>query len=164
VDVRRSVIKLMLDSCVYDVLLLDGSLRNRLYELREAGTVDMLTTQIQREELARTGDEAKRLNLLAIRELLARYVVAAAVVLDETRLNEGRLMGHDGSEEFNRVLRTDYRTGPGHTRDAIIIATAKYEGAVFVTAETKRAAKVARKVGVEVWHVGELSERLAALG
>lgn len=157
------MVKLMLDSCVYDALLEDGPLLNRLHELRRAGVIDPLATQIQREELARTPDVTKRLNLLAIREGLARYVLAAAIVLDETRWDEGRWMTDDGAAEFDAILRTDYRAGRGHTRDAIIIATAKYEGAVFVTAEKNRAAKVARKVGVEVWHLAGLREQSSAL-
>jgi rRNA-processing protein FCF1 len=158
------VLIVMLDSCVYDELVADRDMRKALSAAIEEGSVAVLATHIQRDELTETPDEPKREALLECLHELAHTVPSSVFVLDHSRLDEARLGPFVDGEVFDGTFRTP-REGrqdgmPGHTNDAIILDTSLAEGAVLVTNDEKRLMKVARKAGAKTLTVAEFFSRV----
>lgn len=155
------MLKLMLDSCVYDYLLDDRITFARLHELCESDVVQVLATHLQLEELARTPDVDKRVELLVIHRTLSVDVPVAIGILGKARLGFFRLGTDELHDDFDNHLTTTPEPGRrGHTNDGLIVASTKAEGAIFVTAETGRASRIGPKVGVETWMATELLAKL----
>jgi hypothetical protein len=130
----------MLDSNVFDHLLKDAQVCGLLEELVDSGRVTLLSTHVQRDELAaKTDDLEKRAALLECHDRLTRSVPTGAFVLDVSRFDAARFGPAVGEAAFDDVLRTP-RAGrrdgmPGHTNDALITDTALAEDAILVSSE-----------------------------
>jgi len=159
------MLRVMLDSCVFDRLLDDAEVHNKLYYSGvQSGQVAVMTTHIQRDELVATPDPEKRANLVSCWDLLTRTVTTVPTgmfVLGVSRLDQACL-GED--EVFDQVLRTSAENTkdglPGHTNDALIVHTALVQQATLVTLDRKRMMKVARAVGVHTWTIDEFFDRI----
>lgn len=144
----------MLDTNVYHKLIDDEPVLAWLRHLVGSGVWRILGTHVQRDELARGRDADTRRRLDCF-DSLATVVPTDVFVFDVSRFDQAGLGPTVGTvEELDTVLRTPAagRTDgtPGHTNDAIIIQTARAEGAILVTNEQGRMIKSAPKVGIEV--------------
>jgi hypothetical protein len=156
------MLRVMLDSCVFDELLKDSAARAALQTAIADGKVQVLTSHIQRDELdaIRRRDPEKADRLLEVWTSLTSAVPTAGAVWDVSRWGEARWFGDEQAARFDNTMRTpaegtaDGR--PGHTNDALIVDTARHEEAVFVTVEKDRAKKMARRVGVPILSSAEL--------
>jgi rRNA-processing protein FCF1 len=113
----------LIDSHIHDRIIDVPSALDLVTKLVRNGTIRLLTTHVQADELARTPDEQRRAALMAVP---AERVLAYGFVLDTSRLDEARL-GESGPIESLR------RGNPVHTEDALIGASAQYENATLVT-------------------------------
>lgn len=120
----------------------------------DRGQLEVLFTHITIEELAATPDEERRSRLLLQLVGLGHLIPTGAFVLGFSRLGFARFGSDDEAFEA-------FRSGNvGHTRDALIAATAQYEQCALLTGE-KRLTNRARERGVEVITPDDL---LAELG
>jgi predicted nucleic acid-binding protein len=126
---RRAV----LDSNAVDPLLdLPGAYEAVLTAL-DAGRVELLFTHVNIDELAAVPDLDRRSRLLLTLVDIGRLVPTGAFALDVSRLNFARLNEDIDVVEALRSGNVD------HTRDALIAATAIYEGCALVTNERRGA-------------------------
>jgi rRNA-processing protein FCF1 len=113
----------LIDSDIHDRIIDVPGALDLVTKLVRNGTVRLLTTHVQADELARTPDEQRRAALMAVP---TERVLADGFVLGVSRLGEARL-GESGPIESLR------RGNPVHTADALIGASAQYENATLVT-------------------------------
>lgn len=109
----------------------------------------MLFTHVNIDELAATPDLDRRSQLLLVLVDLGRLVLTGARALDVSRHNFARLADDVDVLEALRSGNID------HTRDALIAATALFEGCALVTNE-RRLGNRARERGIEVLGTVEL--------
>jgi hypothetical protein len=158
--------RFLLDSNVYDDLIGAPPVVDALVELRRRRTIEpLIETHVQRDELARKPE------LLAARDalpaILFMHTRAAAAVWGASRWGEGHWTVTPTSEFVLGVSRLDEaRLGNGqvleairgdtrrenlnHARDALLMDTARAEGAVFVTNE-RRLLNRGTQLGLDVW-------------
>ena len=146
----------MLDSNVFDELLVRQDVAGKLRTLVEQGKVALLSTRVQREQLGETPDEAKRERLLELFDSLPLTPISTVGFWDvDFRWDVNRW----AAEDFDSVLRTPAsgtKDGqPGHTADALIAHAARDGEAVLVTHESGpggRMLKAPPRAGIETWH------------
>jgi hypothetical protein len=109
-------------------------------EAFNVGTIELLMTHIQQDELFAMQDHEKRSRIFTI-----PYVITPTY---------GMVLGTSkpGLARFGEAAKLDAIRSPvgGHTNDALITTTAQYEGATLVTND-KRLGRFARQVGIAVW-------------
>jgi hypothetical protein len=108
-----------------------------------SGSLKILYTHVNIDELAETPDLGRRCHLLVVLASLGQLVPTGATALDFSRLNFCRF-GDD--EDVFEAMRSG---SIAHTRDALIASTALFEKCALVTNE-HRLAKRSRERGVEV--------------
>lgn len=96
----------MLDSNVFDRLLLRPDVVGELQELVDSGMVELLTTHVQREELSAIRDEGERARRLALLSSLTVEVPAGGFVWDVSPWGAGKWMGDTEAAAFDHDLRT----------------------------------------------------------
>ena len=109
----------------------------------DAGRIELLFTHVNIDELAAVPDLDRRARLLLVLVDIGRLVPTGASAFDVSRLNFARLYDDVDVIEALRSGNVD------HTRDALIAATALFEGCALVTNEKRLAAR-ARDRGIEV--------------
>lgn len=122
-DPSPSVLKLMLDTNVVDELIADDELVGMLRHSVDSGSVEVLITHLQIDEVMNTGDNkrAKRgalVQLLA--ELPAVRVPTYGFVLDLSRVDNAMLASKEHAEMFLELTGGNVR----HNEDALIVLTA----------------------------------------
>lgn len=144
--------RVVLDSMVLDLIVADPGVVALIEQLSTDGRLEILTTHVQEDELREIRDEGKA---AAVRRVPRNPTPTAGVVLDFSRLGMARLAPAEPIEAVRGV-------GTSHTADALIAATAAWEGVGLVT-EDRRLGKRATAIGVQVFSFDEFAERLAAL-
>ena len=109
--------RFLLDSNVYDLLVASPEIQERVVDACEEGTVELLMTHIQVDELTAMSDTVKSGRALAIP---FTPVATFGVVLGTSRIGLARF----GDAELIDSVRSDEWN---HTNDALLAATAKYE-------------------------------------
>ncbi|WP_063794054.1 hypothetical protein [Streptomyces graminilatus] len=109
----------------------------------QAGTLKLLYTHVNIDELAEVPDLDRRSTLLLLLVSLSELVPTGATALDYSRLNFCRVS--DESDDFEIMRSQSIK----HTRDALIASTARFEQCALVTNE-HRLAKRSRERGIEV--------------
>ncbi|MFM7346401.1 MAG: hypothetical protein ACKO1J_13670 [Tagaea sp.] len=113
----------MLDSMIYDKIIENDGFLDVLKRRHSQGTLRIIDTHIQLDQLSATTDECKRTRLLALIEelkLLAVRVPTIGGVWDVTRWDEGTF----GSDEENIAIEKAMNSNPRHSQDALIAVTA----------------------------------------
>jgi len=147
---RRAV----LDSNAVDPLIDRPGAYEAVRAALDAGRVELLFTHVNIDELAAVPELDRRSRLLLTLIDIGRLVPTGAFALDVSRLNFARL---DEDVDVIEALRSG---NVDHTRDALIAATAIYEGCALVTNERRLTAR-ARDRGIQVLTTLDL---LAELG
>ncbi len=128
--------RLMLDTNVYDLIVARRGFVERVNAAVEAGTIEILRTRVQEEEIARIPDPGRR---AAMRQVRGRTIAVSDAPW------AGMPKGRAPSE------------------DALIVATAEESADVLVT-EDKDLARRAKEGGrLEVWRFQELVAFVEAL-
>ena len=115
--------RFMIDSMIFDKIIDEPTAAELVRRLATSGVLVLLATHVQIDEVARTSDEDRRNRLLAVP---VESVPTYGVVLGISRLGQARLSESEPLE----TLRGD---NLDHTEDALIAATAQYEGVTLVT-------------------------------
>jgi predicted nucleic acid-binding protein len=128
----------LLDSNAYDPIVDDPDVANLVTRACNAGTIELLDTHIQNDELMNDGKRRDRTLALP-----AVHVPTWGFVLGTSRLG----LAQFGEGEVIDAMRSPSN---GHTNDALLAATAEHHGATLVTGD-RRLTNVARARGIEVW-------------
>lgn len=145
------------DSNVYDVFADSEARRQTLSGAIGAGRLRLLTTHIQRDELAAVTDARRREQLFEVLRL-AVPIATNGFVLGSSRLGEARLMSEADATVFDPKMRNGMSDARG-TNDALIIATARVENATLVS-EDRRCRARAQRAGVTAVSVAWLLQQL----
>lgn len=110
-----------------------------------AGQLEVLYTHVTCDELAAIPNEPRRALLIELLASLGQVVPTGAMVLGYSRLGFSRLSSKDDAEVIEGLRSRAVK----HTPDALIAATARFEGCALVTNE-ERLTKRSREQGIEV--------------
>jgi hypothetical protein len=142
----------MLDSNAFDALALDDAARVRVETAVKNGTLVLVVTHIQIDELNRTPDNERR---LALQRLTVQGTYTAGFVVGVSRLDMGTIPSDDEVAIYNAVTGGN----AAHAEDALILLTARRDGIPVVTDE-RRLPKQCAKYGVEAMKTEALLDRL----
>lgn len=137
--------RFMLDSMVLDELVESEPDRRAVVALIANRQIELFTTHIQEDELARITDEVKRWR---VKSLPRTIIPTSDFVVGVSRLGMARL----GSGRVYELIRH----GQSHVNDALIAATAEHEGHTLVTSERRLKNRAAAHVTVPVWNGSRL--------
>jgi rRNA-processing protein FCF1 len=156
-----SPLRILLDTHVVDALSADVGLLEQLRTAVEQGHLSVMITHLQIDEVIAIPENHERaahrealVNVLA--QLPAERIPTYGFVVGRSRIENARITDDVGSAFIERLRDGNLR----HTVDAVLIATAWRDDAVFVTND-RRARRVARSNGVEALSVHELRHHLA---
>ena len=157
----RNMPKIMLDTMQYDRLLDATETYDRLLKLQSGRKIELLTTHIQRDELAAIGDVRKRTLLEAILAH-ARLIPTRGVILDKSRVGFARL-GNDEDHSLIEHIRGE--AWERNSNDALIAATAAKDADLFVTDDKTLTKRLRSYPGIkcDIVDFEEFQRRLANL-
>jgi predicted nucleic acid-binding protein len=142
---RRRVTSFVLDTNIYDKIVERG-ITDDLLRLVAARRLRILTTHVQRDELEKIADVAKR---QAVFRVPGQIVPTAAAVYGVSRYGHARY-GEGGADGID--ISAIQKGNPEHSEDALIAETAAYELTVIVTEDAQLANKVRAKASkTRVW-------------
>jgi predicted nucleic acid-binding protein len=142
----------LIDSNIFDKLIDEPETLELASQLVESGALELLSTHIQADEIARTPDAERLRRLLRVS---VEQVPTYGFVLGSSRLGMARLSESESIESLRKG-------NLDHTEDALIAATAQFEGATLVTEDRRLAGRArARAIAVISWQ--EFRDRLNAL-
>jgi hypothetical protein len=156
------VLKLMLDTNVADELIRDTDLVTILQQGVIAGSVELLITHVQIDEVMNTGDSkrAKREALVQLlAELPARRVPTYGSVFDLSRFDNAMF----GSDDHAEMLLDLTGGNTRHNEDALIVLTAAWFFADVVSENTKDVPKMANRAGIRSYRTADLRTLLSRL-
>jgi predicted nucleic acid-binding protein len=140
---------LMFDTNIYDLIIARRGFTERLSRLVAAGTIDIVRTHVQEDEIGRIPDMAKRARMSKIP---GRKISTSGAAWGISRWDEAR-WGGSGNIKFGDVVRAN----PSHSEDALIAMTADSDADVLVTEDKKLRVRVtARTSDLEVWNFDQL--------
>jgi len=121
----------------------------------QSGALEVLYTHVTIDELVEIPDVDRRATLVLLLTAVGRLVPTGTAAVDFSRVNFCRL----GAEEDEDVMEALRSGNIDHTRDALIAATAIFEGCALVTNE-RRLTNRSRERGIEVLSSNELFAEL----
>jgi predicted nucleic acid-binding protein len=121
----------------------------------QSGALEVLYTHVTIDELVEIPDVDRRATLVLLLTAVGRLVPTGTAAVDFSRVNFCRL----GAEEDEDVMEALRSGNIDHTRDALIAATAIFEGCALVTNE-RRLTNRSRERGIEVFSSNELFAEL----
>lgn len=136
----RRTRRFLVDSNVYDQLVVAPERQIPVIDCCEAGAIELLMTHVQVDELMAMPDDSKHGRVLAIP---FTQVPTYGMVLGTSRVGLARF----GEPELIDAVRSDEGN---HVNDALLASTAKYEQAILVTND-RRLSNRAMEIEVEVW-------------
>lgn len=142
----------MLDSNAFDALALDDQVRSVVSSAVERGTLDLVVTHVQMDELDATPDPKRA----ALRRLTVSATYTSGFVFDVSRMDMAALSTDEEAAIFDAVTGGNRR----HGKDALILLTARREGIAVVTND-ERLLKHCATQAVETMTPAELLARLA---
>ena len=145
----------MLDTNVVDELMADTALVSLLREATDAGSVELLITHVQIDEVLNRGPN-KRARREALLQMLAALpanrVPTYGFVLDLSRLDNAMRSSEAHAATFVELTRGNKR----HNEDALIVLTAAWFFADVVSENIKDVPKMAAHVGLTSYRTAEL--------
>ena len=150
--------KFMLDTQIYDLIIAVPGLVDHINRLTAEGTMAILCTHIQNDELADIPDEHKRAEVSRI----DRQQVTTAGAVSGISKYGGATYG-DGSSSgiaLDQIRSLSKR----HTKDALIATTAARDADVLVTRDRRLANRVsATSASCEVWSFEQFKSYISSL-
>lgn len=121
----------MLDTQIYDRIITESGLAERLNLLSKVGKLEILATHIQQDEIAAITDERKR---TAVQQIMTRCVPTSGAIWGVSKW--GMCTWGDGSAGGFSIdkIRSPSK---GHTADGLIATTAAKDADVLVTEDSR---------------------------
>lgn len=150
--------KFMLDTNIFDAIIAEPGMVDRLNKLSEAGKVILLTTHIQEDELAAIPDPPKRAE---IAKIVRRCTTTDGAVFGVSRYG----MATFGGQGESGCSINDVRTvSGGHTNDALIATSASRDADVLVTNEDRLPKRLtATSAKCKVWDFAQFKAHINSL-
>lgn len=141
------MLRVMLDSQIYDLIINETGMGPFLNQLSTDGKIKILTTHIQRDELNAITDEEKR---KAIQDILTELVPTSGGVYGVSIY--GQATYGDGSSGGFGI--NDVRSkSKNHTKDALIATTAARDADALVTEDTRLSKRLETlKSKCQIWN------------
>jgi hypothetical protein len=151
----------MLDSNGFDHLLVIEDAVDVLNDLTHRGRLVLMTTHVQRDELAAT-PEPKRAQLLAAYDrLVMTQVPTAGAIWDVSKWDQAKWGDGNGTLRIGDIMTTN----PKDAEDALIAITAAADADILVTDEHELPKRIKRKTDrPEVLTFAQFLEHMRALG
>lgn len=130
--------RFMLDTMIFDQIVADPSFADSLREAARSGSITIVTTHIQEDQIADIRDDEKR---EAISRIPRAVVPTTGFALDVSRLGMARLADEVTSATIERIGRRHRRT----VKDALIAATVPYEADAIVTEDETLRRRIQRE-------------------
>jgi hypothetical protein len=151
------MLRVMLDSMIRNRLQGDPAANALLDHHVAAGTLVLVETHVQGDEVAKISDDVKRTTLENVVSTTREPGVVFS--LDVSRLDEDTF----GSDENHRIFDAVRNDNPKHSEDAVISATAAATCDAFVCDDKQTRNKVRRALpSFTVWSWPEFRDRLVA--
>jgi hypothetical protein len=133
--------KYLLDSMIYDQLLNDRKCYDLIIQKCKEGSIEILITHVQLDQLKATPDLNKRQSLLSIvANIPSRKISTAGAVWGMSKWDEAKWGPGAGDVQISDITNGNLR----HNADGLLVATAAAEADVFVTEEKRLPRKVQR--------------------
>jgi hypothetical protein len=132
----------MIDSMVTDKLALDPAIAALVRDKVRTGQLELVcAARIQRDEVARTPDSARRDALLAFLDECTTRVVTPVAVYGVSRWGEAKYSTPDNAATYAEAQGGNIK----NSEDAVILVTAHDQGIPVVTDDRKLRAKCTRR-------------------
>jgi len=147
---------IMFDTNIYDKIIDNLGMVDRLNQLTKEGKLVVLSTHIQDDELARIPDEKKR---HAIAEISRKMVTTSGAVWGVSKWGKAT-WGPGGKGKIN--IEAIRKGNAEDTEDALIGTTAERDADVLVTEDNRFAERMKRlNPSCEIWNFVKLKEYLS---
>lgn len=143
--------RFLLDGNIIDKFLENPNLLALVHAAQDRGLIELISTHVEFDELeaAKTKKPEKGELLVSTHvELEATSVDTDGFVLGISRLDMATFMSEEGDAIYAQLTANN----PNHAEDALLILTAKREGAAFVSEETDRVPSMCRLASVELFN------------
>lgn len=128
--------RVVLDTVIYNRAVEYPVFGKNLWEACQLGYLRLVSTHVQRDQLAATPDAAKRETLLALFDATSPALNAtAALVWDVSKWDQAEFPNEERTDFFAKVLQGLGAANPGHASDALLAVTAFAHAEMFVTAD-----------------------------
>lgn len=130
------MLRVVLDTVIYNRAIEYSKFGKTLWQACQLGHIKVVSTHVQRDQLAATPDPEKRDTLLAFFDATSPELAAtASVVWDVSKWDEAEFPDDKRIEFFTRALEGTAPAHPGHAKDALLAVTAFAKADMFVTAD-----------------------------
>lgn len=143
-----------LDTNVFDRIIESEDSLARVKRLAARGAIEIVVTHVQEDELAEIQDEAKRALIARVPRV---QEPTSDFIIGVSRLGMARL----GTGAYLEPLRASNRSK--YTNDALIAASAIWDGVTLVSEERRLRNRVRAEHGLEVWDWARLDAHLRSL-
>ena len=143
-----------LDTNVFDQIIESEDSLARVERLAARGLIEIVVTHVQEDELAEIQDEPKRARIARVPRV---QEPTSDFIIGVSRLGMARL----GTGVHLEPLRAS--NPRKYTNDALIAATAIWDGVTLVSEERRLRNRVRDEYGLEVWDWARLDARLRSL-
>lgn len=130
--------RLMLDTMIFTYIVDDAPLAEVVLDAARSGSITIVTTHVQEDQIAANPDREKR---EAISRIPRTVVPSTGFALDVSRLGMARLADEETSATIERIGQRHLKT----VKDALIAASARDEADVLVTDDEKLRRRVVRE-------------------
>ena len=143
-----------LDTNVFDRIVETDASLARVQRLVAAGLIEIVVTHIQEDELAEITDEVKRERIARVPRV---QEPTSDFIIGVSRLGMARLGTGANLEPLRASNWSKY------TNDALIAATAIWDGVTLISEERRLRNRVRAELGLEVWEWAQLDAHLRSL-
>lgn len=128
--------RVVLDTVIYNRAVEYPEFGKNLWEACQLGYLKLVSTHVQRDQLAATLDVAKRETLLAFFDATSPELTpTAALVWDVSKWDQAEFPNEKRTDFFANVLHGLGAAHPGHASDALLAVTAFAHAEMLVTAD-----------------------------
>ena len=150
--------RFMLDTMIFDYIVADASLADAVRDAATSGSMVIVTTHIQEDQIADIQDDAKR---EAISRIARTVVPTTGLALGVSRLGMSGLASKKTSATLERIGRRHLRT----VKDALIAASARDQADALVTNDKTLRKRIRREgLNVTLLTFEEFSRYVSSLG
>lgn len=126
----------VLDTVIYNRAVEYPEFGNNLWEACQLGYLKLVSTHVQRDQLAATPEAGKRETLLALFDATSPELTpTTAMVWDVSKWDQAEFPNEERIDFFTKVLQGLGAAHPGHASDALLAVTAFTRAEMFVTAD-----------------------------
>jgi hypothetical protein len=128
-----------LDSNIFDKIISDKEVKNKILILKRSNKMKIFTTHIQLDELNATPNETKRKKLVECAKEISECIPTMGVVIGVSKVGMARI---SNGEEIQKIRQNQLKM----TRDSLISSTASSDADFLVTDDEKFAKRVKQEL------------------